>query len=267
MAIMLRRQPNKQIIVDSPHLQAGSATEAALTAFAPGIVSNLRRLTTHLVYQGNLPERIAIVAALRGEGVTYTTLALAMTLASDLNTRVCAVELNWQSPGMQAHLAKPVETKPHRLRLFRPRKTEPSMPDTTDRSLGLSGVLTGAVPLEEALIPTVLPNLALLPAGTLPEWQRPIIGRSAELKELINHLSQMFDHLLLDIPAVLSSSDAIALASLGSACCVVIQQGVTPINSVRLALDDIKHIPMLGVVLNQTHIYTPTWVRNFLPQE
>jgi Mrp family chromosome partitioning ATPase len=66
---------------------------------------------------------------------------------------------------------------------------------------------------------------------------------------------------------VLSSSDAVALASLGSACCVVVQQGVTPINSVRLALDEIKHLPMLGVVLNQVRINTPNWVRNFLPQE
>src|SRR5438093_13785994 len=107
MAITLRHQLNKQIIVDSPHLQAGATTESALAAFSPDVVSNLRRLTTHLAYQDHLPERIAIVAALCGEGVTYTTLALATILANDLNTRVCAVELNWQSPGMQAHLTKP----------------------------------------------------------------------------------------------------------------------------------------------------------------
>jgi Mrp family chromosome partitioning ATPase len=267
MAITLRHQPNTQITGDFPRLQAASPTETALAAFSPDVVSNLRRLTTHLAYQEHLPERIALVAALRGEGVTYTTLALATTLANDLNARVCAVELNWQSPGMQAHLANPAETKPRRGRFFRRRKTDPATTDTTGKSPGLAGVLTGSATLEEALIPTLLPNLALLPAGELPEWQRPAIARSVELKECIGHLSRMFDHVLLDIPAVLRSSDAIALASLGSACCIVIQQGVTPINSIRLALDDVKHLPMLGVVCNQVRIHTPKWVRSLLPQD
>ena len=267
MAIILRRKSDKQITIDSPSLPGASTTEPGLTTFSPGIVNNLRRLTTHLAYQGHLPDRIAMVAALRGEGVTYTTLALATTLASDLNARVCAVELNWQSPGMQAHLAKPGETDLRRRKFFHRRKTVAVVPDTTNRSPGLSGILTGVATLEDALIPTILPNLVLLPAGSLPEWRRPAIARGAELKECINYLSRIFDHVLLDIPAVLSSSDAIALASLGSACCVVIRQGVTPINTVRLALDDIKHIPMLGVVLNQVRIHSPNWMSTFLPQE
>ena len=62
-------------------------------------------------------------------------------------------------------------------------------------------------------------------------------------------------------------SDAIALASLGTACCLIIRQGVTPVSSVRRALDDVKHLPMLGVMLNQNRTMLPRWVQALVPQE
>jgi hypothetical protein len=36
---------------------------------------------------------------------------------------------------------------------------------------------------------------------------------------------------------------------------------------IRLALDEIKYTNMLGVILNQTHIKTPRWLYNLIPQE
>ncbi|MCA9925602.1 MAG: hypothetical protein KC421_24695, partial [Anaerolineales bacterium] len=72
---------------------------------------------------------------------------------------------------------------------------------------------------------------------------------------------------LLDIPALLATSDAIPLASLSSGSCLVIKQGVTSIENVRLALDDIAHLNMLGVILNQAVIKTPKLFLRFIPQE
>ena len=55
------------------------------------------------------------------------------------------------------------------------------------------------------------------------------------------------------------------LASLSDACCLVIRQGVTPVEDVRLALDEIEHLTILGTVLNQAHYATPAVILKFIP--
>ena len=72
---------------------------------------------------------------------------------------------------------------------------------------------------------------------------------------------------MLDIPAVSATNDAVPLASLGDACCLVVHQGVTPIEKVRSTLDEIDHLTVLGVIMNKTHNYTPSFLLNLIPQD
>src|SRR5829696_652997 len=100
-----------------------TADGAPLYTFPGPVINSMRHLETALMYKGTLPARIAMVAALRQEGVTYTTLALATTLAYDLAVRVCVVELNWWSPGVKTEPPPEGETsevKPRKL--FRAKK-------------------------------------------------------------------------------------------------------------------------------------------------
>jgi hypothetical protein len=236
----------------------------------------MRHMETSLLYQNALPARISMIAALCDEGVTYTTLALATTLAYDLAVRVCVVELNWWSPGIRTQpLPEDQITKISSRKLRRSKKqhNNNSSANTEDMltqasgTTGLAAVLMGNATLDETLIQTALPNLMVLPAGNLSPAQRPAMARHDTLKACIEQLSRRFDHILLDIPAILATSDAIALASLGTSCCLVIRQGVTPMSNVHRALEDIKHLPILGVILNQTKIHLPRWVRALVPQE
>lgn len=233
--------------------------------FDAAVVNSIRHMVTELACTGDLPRWIAFVSAQRGEGVTHTALAFATTLASDTNHRVCVVELNWWNTGvlslLYAHTIEPSTQKQRRL----PVNSVPLPAEIASRP-GLAQVLAGDAPLDEAIISTTLPNLSILPAGNLPMIQRPIIARSDTLRVLLETLGQQYDHLVLDIPAVLSTSDAIALASLGDACCVVIRHGVTPTSSVQRALDDVRHLPMLGIVYNQVSIKTPQWIRSLITQ-
>jgi Mrp family chromosome partitioning ATPase len=251
---------------------------APLYTFPGPVINSMRHLETTLMYKGALPARIAMVAALRQEGVTYTTLALATTLAYDLAVRVCVVELNWWSPSIKTEPSPEGEIAEIKTRrLFRTKKpkddtttapagSEETAIQTIDTT-GLAAVLMGNTTLDEALIQTSLPNLMLLPAGNLPLSQRPAMARHDTLKACIKQLSRRFDHILLDVPAILGTSDAIALASLSTACCVVVRQGITPVSHVHRALDDVKHLSMLGVVLNQARMSLPNWVGAFVPQE
>lgn len=277
------RKQKKGTSAANSTLTLRAADGAPLYTFPGDVIDSMRHLETSLLYKGNLPARISMVAALREEGVTYTTLALATTLAYDLAVRVCVVELNWWAPGVKT---QPLETnadadvredarKSRRSKGQRKSNnaiSTTSNPSTdiialTTSTTGLAAVLTEELTLEQALVQTALPNLALLPAGNLSPAQRPAIARSDTLRSCIAQLSRRFDHILLDVPAILATSDAIALASLGTACCVVVRQGVTPVNNVRRALDDIKHLSVLGVLLNQSRTALPRWVNALIPQE
>jgi Mrp family chromosome partitioning ATPase len=266
MKRFFQRRNNKQQVADM--FVVRSDTNIPLTAFPAEIVTNYRRMITGLLYQNQIPRRIAMMSALQDEGVTYTSLALAATMANDLSKRICVIELNWLTPGL-LQMLRSATTQPAKKRLLRRAIPATLLIDEEKlpQSLGVGGLLQGQVTLEDALIKTNLPNLMLLPAGDLPVDQRPIAARGEEVKTLIEEIAIQFDHLILDIPALLVSSDAVALASLSDAACLVIRQGVTPIAMVKQALDEVKHLSILGVILNQTRIHTPRWLYNRIPQE
>ncbi len=132
---------------------------------------------------------------------------------------------------------------------------------------GLAGVLAGEISLENAILHSSNPNFSIIPAGRMAIADRPVLARSARLKEILKTLSKQYEHLILDIPALSTTNDAIPLASLGEACILVINHGVTSVDKVRLALDDIDHLKMLGVVLNKVKLSTPSRIMQMIPQD
>ena len=212
-----------------------------LQTFPAEVIDALRLAVSRLISKKTLPPRLALVSALRQEGVTYISRALATIIANDLDTSVCAVELNW----------------------WRPDKTL-ILPEGNK---GLAGVLADEIKLEQALMPTDRPNLLILPAGKMSVANRPVFARSDYLKETLLKLSEQCEYMILDIPAILSTNDSIPLASLGDACCLVVNQGVTSVEKVRLALDEIDQLPILGVIMNRVKIATPAPLLNLIPQD
>lgn len=237
------------------------ANSALRRVFAGPQINQLRRMITDLLVSQRLPDRIGFTAALRGEGVSYITLAVAVTLAHDTGKRVCAVELNWLGPGMLANLNPPPVTGRRKRR--EPAPTPAPLPLLP----GVAEVVRGQASLDEALLATNYAGLWLLPAGSAAVEQRPLLARSAELRALLDSLSEQFDYVLLDLPAVLEVSDTLALAALANACALVVRHGVTPITEIQRALSDIQHVPVLGVILNQAQIATPRWIHRLIPQE
>jgi len=228
--------------VESEPIVLQSADGTPLVTFAPAVVTNLRHMVTRLANEKQLTQRIALIATLPEEGVTYVSLALGATLAHDWRARVCVVELNWHRPGLL--------------------KLAPGL-----ASPGCAAVLDQVAPLDDALVKTSLDGLTLLPAGEMPFGKRTMVARGAELKTLVEQLAAQFDYLVLDIPAINLTSDAIPLAALGSAACLVVRQGITPIADAQRALDDVRQLNMLGVVMNRVRVHTPRLILGLIPQE
>lgn len=231
-------QPPKPIV--SPLTVALPNQEPWLT-FPEEVVESVRHMYNRISRTSAFPKQLALISALRQEGTTYLSRAIGATLAKDLSSSFCVVELNWWWP-------------------------TPELPADYQAG-GLAAVMTGQVNLEDAVIRTSMPNLTFLPAGNLDRELRSAISHGLAFQTTIEYLTEHFDHLILDIPAILFVNEAIPLASRAEACCMVIQQGVTTIENARLALDEISHLPIIGVVMNQVKLFTPPSVLKFIPQQ
>jgi len=227
----ISKKPKINIVEEVPGVSVYSLSGDPLFDFPGEVVAGMRHLITRLHSREGLPRRLAMVAALRSEGVSYLSQALAATLATDLDKNICLVDLNFWWPG-------PLE-----------------FPE--DHYASLSEVIANEASLNDAVIPTELPNLSIVIAGSIPRNSRTTVAYSPRLSEVIEELSDRFDMLILDIPAVLATTDAVALAGFGTAACLVIHQGVTKMDDVYQALDEIEHLDILGVVMNRIKMHTP----------
>jgi Mrp family chromosome partitioning ATPase len=131
---------------------------------------------------------------------------------------------------------------------------------------GIAGILKNEMVLDDVLVSTNNPNLSFLPAGELDRRDRPVYARGTGVKKIITDLGSRFDHLILDIPAIRATHDAVPLAMLAEACGIVVRQGVTRIDDVQQALDEIDHLNILGVIVNQVKHSSPDWLLKVLPQ-
>jgi Mrp family chromosome partitioning ATPase len=195
------------------------------------VVQGIRQLISRLNMKGGLPRSLAMIAALRQEGVSYLSQVLAATIANDLGHRVCLLELNywWPNPEFQFE----------------------------EDQGSLAAVIDKRMKLDRAIIRTGWPNYNILPAGVIPPHNRPKVANSHEIREIIIELEDLYDHIILDIPAILATTHAVALASLASASCFVIHQGITHIEDVHQALSEVEHLNMIGVALNRARFSSP----------
>lgn len=237
-----KKKPKKQTTDWGERIALTLSTEGGrpFITFPAPVVESLRYLLAHLNREDGIPRRLVLASALRQEGVTYLARALGTVMANDLLVDVCVVELNWWWWS-----ALP-----------------PGIPQTS----GLAGVLRGEATLDQVLVHTGRPNLHLLPSGRVNVINRPVLARSPRLKETIATLSERFDYLLLDIPALLATSDALPLVTLGDAACLVVRQGVTHIDRIQEAQEYLAQIPIAGVIMNQVDLATPDWLLKYIPQ-
>jgi tyrosine-protein kinase Etk/Wzc len=128
---------------------------------------------------------------------------------------------------------------------------------------GLTQLLQGECALETAIQETSIERLAILPAGE-PAHNFPLAIRTAVLPDVMSLLRERFGLIILDLPAVLNSTDTQVLARLADQLVLVIRAGVTPAKMVREALDELGEEMLMGMVLNDIQPELPPWLDNRL---
>ena len=181
-------------------------------------------------------EVLAVCSAIAGEGRTALSLGLGVTIAQDYpERRVLVVETDLQRPTLAEDFS-------------------------LDATPGLVECLSEGHSLPMAYRSTHLENLHLLPAGS-PTATPSRLLRSSRMAMAVDAMRQSHDVVILDIPPILVSSDALLLSDLADGLIFVVRSGVTPAAMVRKAMEQLDEEKLRGVVLNGAQSSLPRWAQ------
>ncbi len=186
-------------------------------AFGEGVVK-----ITH----GNL---IMVTSALPGEGKSFTSIGLAMSMAMELDRTVLLVEADVAKPAVCRYCGIP----------------EPEQ--------GLVDYLADSdIDLSELLMKTNVPKLTILPAGRRHPSSAELLGSHA-MRDLMDQLANRYPDrvVIFDSPPLLLSNEAVTLSSLMGQIVVVVEAARTQQAQVKQAIALLDPEQMVGVVLNK----------------
>jgi succinoglycan biosynthesis transport protein ExoP len=172
------------------------------------------------------PKVIVITSALPGEGKTTVSECLAMVSAMS-ETRTIIVDCD-----------------------LRRRQMTLDMRLTPD--VGLVEVLAGDASLDDAIVPSKSPNLAMLPLVKADFSPRDLFGTVA-FDELLVELRDRYDLVILDTAPVLAVTDTKTIARKADGTVFVVRWRKTAAVTARRAIESITkaHGRVFGVALNQ----------------
>jgi polysaccharide biosynthesis transport protein len=202
-----------KIALSQPRSQAAEAFRALRTSIL-------------LSRSDRAPKTLVVTSSFPGEGKSTVSLNTAIVLAQE-NARVLLIDADMRRSSLHRKL------------------------DITPQA-GLSGVLTGRIPLADAIVPVEqLPNLSLLPAGTLPPYPAELL-RSQAMKDVLTAVKEQYDFVIIDTPPVLSVTDAVVLASECDGTLLVMRSGETGRHALRRARNLLLRVnaKVTGIAVN-----------------
>jgi len=210
----------------SPAIRLSRSLVAA-TASESAAAEQYRALCTRIVHadQGATANVILITSPGSGEGKSITAANLALTMAREYQRPTCIVDANLRSPRLRE--------------LF-------GLPDGP----GLSDVLAGRAPLNEALTMIETLGVTVLPAGPCPQHPAELLS-TAMMRQTIDYLRMQFDRIVIDTSAALARADLGLLTPLVDRIVLVVRAGVTPKASIADVVTTLDTTRLLGVVLNE----------------
>lgn len=184
--------------------------------------------------EGPPRQLIMIASALPGDGKTFTGVNLAMSMAREADHAVVLVDGD--------------VIKPHLSKLF-----------GIDREPGLLDVLADPkLDVRSVMLPTDIPGLSLVPAGTASETATEMLA-SARMGEVMQQLVAWDPGgiVLFDSLPILLTSEARVLSSLMGQIVMVIKAGGTPQQAVSDAIEALGPDKKTWLVLNQAETSGP----------
>ena len=123
------------------------------------------------------------------------------------------------------------------------------------RSKGLSEVIAGSLPLQDALHKQVAPMVDFLSTGTIPPNPAELL-MTPTTQALLQQLSGLYDLIIIDTPPVLAASDTAILAPLAGAVFMVARADLTSLSELQESAKRLQQsgITTRGVIFNDLNL-------------
>ena len=189
------------------------------------IVESYKAARTNIMFSlsGDDEKVFAVTSYSKGEGKSTVSANLAISF-SKMEKRVLLVDSDLRRPNVH--------------NIFKVKNTA-----------GLSNIIGKMGNFDEVVHREVLPNLDILPSGTIPPNPSELLC-SARFIELVKRLKSEYDYIIFDTPPVGVVSDALLLKDLVSGFVVVIRERSTTHGDFQNLLDSAKlaDCKLLGII-------------------
>jgi exopolysaccharide/PEP-CTERM locus tyrosine autokinase len=198
-------------------------------------------LRTNLLFSesGKIPRSVLVTSAVPGEGKSFVSSNLAVSVAQHVNWNVLLIDCDLRRPKIHRHFG---------------------FQDVT----GLSDYLTNKSDLEPLLLKTGIENLTILPAGPSPDNPSELLS-SERMAELLEEVATRYKDrlIILDSPPPSLTAESGALARDVDGILVVVKYGSTPKNQVTDLISKLGRKKIIGAVINNFDASTSRYKKKY----
>lgn len=198
----------------------------ALGSHAPRVEAfRILRTNLQFVDVDRSTKVFVVTSSVAEEGKTTTACNLAVTIAQ-AGQRVLLVEADLRRPKLSEYMK--LET-----------------------AVGLTMVLVGRLPLDDAIQDYSVENLSVLTSGAIPPNPSELL-QSQAMSEAVARMRRLYDVVIVDAPPLLPVTDAALLTAHSDGALVVVRHGKTSKEQLRHSKDRLDAVGgrAIGVVLN-----------------
>ncbi len=185
-------------------------------------------LKTNILFpsKGMPPRSILVTSAVPGEGKSFVTANLAISIAQGIEEHVLLIDCDMRRPTIHSKFGIP-------------------------GIIGLNEHLTKGVPLPALLEKTAVEKLSILPVGGLPNNPTELLS-SVYMKKLLDEVKHRYSDrfVLIDSPPPQLTAETSALAKRVDGVLLVIKAEKTPRKLVNELIEQVGKEKIIGVVLN-----------------
>ena len=191
------------------------------------LISNAMGRGAAALAHGNL---IMVTSAMAGEGKSFTSVNLAMSIAAEMDHTVMLVDADVARPSI--------------LRML-------GLPDAP----GLLDLLEGKAEMSDVLLKTNIDKLTVLPSGT-PHARATELLASDAMRMLLDDISKRYPDriVIFDSPPLILTTEARVLATQMGQVVMVVQADKTLQADVQQALATIEACPVKMMLLNKVRV-------------
>ena len=195
------------------------------------LISNAMGKGASILNHGNL---IMVTSAIAGEGKSYTSVNLAMSIAAELDNTVMLVDADVARPSVLRMLGLPPGP-------------------------GLLDLLEGKADMAGVLLKTSIDKLTILPSGT-PHARATELLASDAMRVLLDDMAKRYPDriIIFDSPPLLLTTESRVLAAQMGQIVMVVQAESTLRADVQLALSMIENCPVRLMLLNKAQADSAT---------